>query len=242
MNSPRPMKTCDQVWIVFCLVAALAPAAQGQTKQDPGKSNAQSWPWREFIETDFPFFSTTFDGTAKSADGLEENLVPRAMVFPLADDCFLAYDIDLLRVAAVWTAGEVPFDNANLAVNSYPYELKKVAPGTDSLPQPNGEIWFRNGLYAGVGTGEPRIVDPRPQLTDEEMVVRGGLDPSLARFLGVDLTDGVEIQYEVGGVRVSERFARKGQRLVRHLQVSPHHDPIFLVLAKESDDIAFQCH
>ncbi|WP_146520127.1 DUF6797 domain-containing protein [Stieleria varia] len=169
MNFSLATKICLPVWILLCLFGVIASTANAQTKQSHAKETAERWPWRQFIETDLLFFSTTFDGTLKGADRLDENVVPRAMVFPLAGDCFVAYGIDLLRAAAVWTAGATPFVNANLAVTSYPYELKKVPPGTDALPQPNGEIWFRNGLYAGVGTGTPRILDPRAKRTDEEM-------------------------------------------------------------------------
>ena len=157
----------------------MASPAAAQTKESVGKTPTESWPWRQFIESDFPFFSTTLDARVTSEKGREEDLVPRAIVFPLAADCFLAYDVDLLRVIAVWKAGELPLVHANLAVNSYPYSSNKVKPGTKRLPRPNGQVWIRNGVCAGVGTGVPRILDPRPDLPDEEQVVRGGLGVSL---------------------------------------------------------------
>jgi putative heme-binding domain-containing protein len=219
-------------------IVTTSPLA-AQSKKARNKETIKSWPWREFIEPNFPFFSTTFDARPKDDRTLDGNLVPRALVFPMAADCFLAYDVDLLRVAAVWTADDPPLVNANLAVNSYPYRLNKVDAGTNKLPHPNGTIWFQNGNYAGVGTGEPRILDPRPNLPDDELVVRGGLDPSFARFLGIDLSDGVTIEYEVGSVRVRERFTQESQKLVRHLQVSPNREPVFLVLSQATKDIKY---
>lgn len=234
------MMTRRHFWIALLVVGIVTSPAAAQTNKAQDENKTHRWPWRQFIESDFPFFSTTFDARSKNEETFEENLVPRAMVFPLAGDCFVAYDVDLLRVAAVWTAGELPLVNANMAVNSYPYRFSKVGAGTDALPQPNGEIWFQNGIYAGVGIGVPRILDPRPELPAHELVTRGGLDPSLARFLGVDVTHGVEIEYEVGGIRVTERFSHEPEGLVRHLQVSPHREPIYLVLAKASNDLKFQ--
>ncbi len=226
-------------WVSLFVVGLVTSPVAAQSS--PAKDNLESWPWDQFIEPDFPFFSTTFDARSKEANTLDGNLVPRAMIFPLGGDCFLAYDVDLIRVAAVWTASELPLINANVAVTSYPYRMNKAKPGLNALPRPNGEIWFQNGIYAGVGTGQPRVVDPRPDLPDEELVVRGGLDPSLARFRGVDLTDGVKIEFEIGGVTVTERFAHEPTRVLRHLQVSPHQQPLYLVLAKATSNVDFQC-
>ena len=225
--------------IILTLLVATSVVASSVTALE--KKKPDSWPWRQFIEPDFPFFSTTVD-TRSIVGTFKGNITARAMIFPLAHDCFLAYDVDLLRIVAVWTADELPFVNANMACISYPYNFNKVGPGLDALPQPKGEIWFENGIYAGVGLGKPQISDPRPDLTPEEQVSRGGLDRKLVRFLGVDLTSGVEIQYEIGGrIRVSERFSHQQGGLVRRLEVSAHSEPFFLVLARHSDAVAFQC-
>ncbi len=236
INESRTKMNRCHVWGFMWLVALFALPADAQSNK-----KADTWPWRQFIESDFPFFSTTLDARSKIGGPGDNDLVPRTMVFPLEGDCFLAYDIDLLRVVAVWTAGELPFVNANMAVNSYPYKFNKVGPGTDALPQPKGEIWFRNGIYVGVGTGSPQIVDPRPELPARELVTRGGIDPDLARFIGVDLHRGVLIEYEIGGVNVRERFSHEPEGLFRHLRVSAHQEPIYVVLAKESDAIEFEC-
>lgn len=224
------------VWGFMLLLSLFALPANAQNNKKP-----DTWPWRQFIESDFPFFSTTLDVRSKIEGADDNDLVPRTMVFPLPGDCFLAYDIDLLRVVAVWTAGELPFVNANMAVNSYPYKFNKVGPGTDALPRPQGEIWFRNGTYAGVGTGSPRFVDPRPELPAEELVTQGGIDSNLARFLGIDLDQGVEIEYEIGGINVTERFSHQPEVLFRHLRVNAHQEPVYVVLAEESDTIDFEC-
>ena len=99
------------------------------------------------------------DGRTKAN---ENNLTPRALVFPLGEDHFLAYDIDLLRVAVMWKAKGVPFINASMSVNSYPYQLKKVGGGQGALPKPHGDVLFLNGIYTGVGFGSPEFKAARP--------------------------------------------------------------------------------
>ena len=91
-----------------------------------GKEKERVPPWNQWIEKDFPFFSCALD--ARSG-GIKNNLSPRALVLPLGERHYLAYDVDLLRVAAFWKADGVPFHNAGMSVNSYPYELKKVGGG-----------------------------------------------------------------------------------------------------------------
>ncbi|SVA50078.1 uncharacterized protein METZ01_LOCUS102932, partial [marine metagenome] len=167
------------------------------------KKPAEVPPWNQWIESDFPFFSAAVDAREK---GVGNNLTPRALVFPLGDNHFLAYDLDLLRVAVAWKAEDVPFVNASMSVNSYPYQLKKVGGGQKALPKPNGEILFQNGIYPGVGSGSPDFTDSRPPPPTETEVGRGGIHPKLARFLGINLQSGAEIEYEAGSTRIRERF------------------------------------
>ncbi|MCH2201905.1 MAG: c-type cytochrome [Fuerstiella sp.] len=229
------MRCCVGVFLLAAGFAITPTPAQDDNE-------TERWPWHQFIEPDFPFFSMTVDARSANGEAVKDNLIARAMVVPLGDDCFLAYDVDLLRVAAVWTADEMPFVNANMACNSYPYNFNKVRPGLGALPQPKGDIWFQNGIYAGVGAGTPQIGDPRPARTAEDQVRYGGLDRRIARFLGIDLTHGLEIRYEIAGrVRVNERFEHVDEGLIRRLQVGPHSEPIYVVIAENSDQTEFQC-
>jgi len=227
-------------YLITLALVATTVATRAADGQQQAVENAV--PWASWIEPEFPFFSTVVDARSTEPETAMDNLTARALVFPLGPDCLLAYDVDLLRVAIVWTPNEVPFKNGGMAVNSYPYQGVKVKGGLDALPQPQGEIWFQNGIYSGVGLGPPQITDPRPSLPDHEQVTRGGLDPERARFLGIDLSRGLEIQYEMGGsVRVGERFRREQNRLIRQLRIDAHGEPVFIVLAKDANPSAFQC-
>lgn len=224
-------------FLLLTLICIAWEAASAADKQAESETR-----WRDWIETDFPFFSAVVDAREVADSPIDNNLTPRALVFPLGDHCFLAYDVDLLRVAAVWSTADSPFVNAGSAVISYPYQGNKAPGGTTSLPIPNGPLWYQNGIYAGVGVGQPRFQDPRRELPAEEKVVQGGLDPTLARFLGISLTSGGTIHYEVGRtIEVSERFALQQDGLWRHLQIGPHAEPVYVVLAKENKTISVRC-
>jgi hypothetical protein len=215
---------------LFCLVGIFAI----------GKPKKQAVPpWNQWIEQDFPFFSCVVD--ARSGE-IKDNLTPRALVLPLGNGHYVAYDLDLLRVAVVWKAKEVPFVNAGMSVNSYPYELKKVGGGQGALPKPNGKTLFQNGIYPGVGIGDPDFTDHRPLHPSKEDVGRGGLDPKLARFKGINIRSPLELEYEIAKTLVRERIRLGKDGLVRRLEIEPHEKTISLVLAKMGPDApAFSC-
>ncbi len=195
---------------------------------DSGKS-AVAHPWNQWIEPEFPFFSANIDGRSKTNGN---NLTPRALVFPLGENHYLAYDLDLLRVAVAWEARDVPFVNASMSVNSYPYQLKKVGGGQGTLPKPNGEILFENEIYQGMGVGSPDFTDMRPPQPTKTEVGRGGINPKSARFKGINFKRLAEIECTVGNTLVRERFHLEKNGITRHLEVLPHVKPLYFVLAK----------
>ena len=198
-----------------------------------GKEKKQPPPWNLWIEKDFPFFSCVVDARS---EGIKDNLTPRAVVLPLDNGHYLAYDLDLLRVAAVWKAQDLPFENASMSVNSYPYELRKVGSGQKALPKPKGKILFQNGLYPGVGSGVPDFRDPRPENPSKEDVGRGGLDPKVVRFMGIKLRSPIEFEYEIGMTLVRERIRLGKDGLVRRLEIGPHDKVLYFALAQTNPD------
>ncbi len=194
-----------------------------------GMEKKQSPPWNQWIEKDFPFFSCVVDARS---EGIKDNLTPRAIVLPLDNGHYLAYDLDLLRVAVVWEAEDLPFENASMSVNSYPYELRKVGSGQKALPKPKGKILFQNGLYPGLGSGVPDFRDPRPAHPSKEEVGRGGLDPKVVRFKGIKLRSPIEFEYEIGMTLVRERIRLGKDGLVRSLEIGPHEKSLYFALAQ----------
>jgi len=187
--------------------------------------------WGPWIEREFPFFSVVVDGRER---GNERNMTPRAMVFHFGQT-YVAWDVDLLRVSAIWTTDGPPFNERGMAVNSYPDKFQKVAAGQHDAPKPRGDVWVRNGIYPGATLGEPTFDDPRPPHPDApDEVGRGGLPLDLGAFRGVRY-DGT-LEYEIGGVGVSERFEAGERGVTRVFRVDPHDKRLFFVLSKLTRD------
>ena len=368
------MKKLILATLLVCSTASLPPlfSQLSKGKDDTGKVGQ----WERWIEPGMPFFSCVVD--ARRIHGAQGNLTPRALVFPLGQGVYLAWDVDLLRVAAVWKASGEPFKNASMSVNSYPDMLKKVGGGQNALPQPNGEDWCVNGIHPGVwlypgvpvgnrgirdlfyraweGTHDPKgavkkepssqgklhyglmdvdlagkedhyvmifegkldvpetgeytfsvnadnwgklyidgqlvvangpdspatvrleagehafrcefiergggqsieaswsgpgfqghtltvpaaMPDPRPLQPNKGEVGRGGLDPQIGRFLGVDLEGRGAIEYEAAGVRCREKFRLTGKGLERQVQVEPHKNTIDLLVCSRKETSSFE--
>lgn len=224
--------------IVVAAVAALA----GRT--GPGLAagitasaqNAAAGPsrWADFVEPDFPFFSSVLDARRLGTGWPDGNLTPRALILNLNGNLWAAFDIDLLRVAAIWSgSGVTP---VSMAQTSYHNAGERAPIGQGRLPQPIGTPWLANGLYPGwqVGTAVSRI-DPRPPAPDPEEVGRGPLAPDYGRFSAVHLTtDGVVLEYVVRDTGIEEQLVARstgaGATVERRFRVGPRREPLSVAL------------
>lgn len=158
-------------------------------------------PW---LEPDAPFFSSVVDARRAGGGLPPSNLSPRALVIRAATDHWLAFDPDLLRVAAVWQGtGVTP---TALAPGSYHKPDRKTATGQKDRPAPQGQVRLGNGIYPGWLTGpQPVLTDPRSPAPSPEEVGRGALPYDLGRFRAVQLTSGgVVLEYDVATTAVKE--------------------------------------
>ena len=80
-----------------CAVVSTAPF----TQQPPATLPANS-PWAEWVEPDFPFFSSVIDGGRAGTEFPVRNLTPRGLVLNLGRGYWVGFDTDLVRVAAMW--------------------------------------------------------------------------------------------------------------------------------------------
>ena len=110
------------------LGVSLPPRASSFAVQ-PQQAAPASARWADWVEPDFPFFSSVVDARAAGL-GHADNLSPRALVLNLGHGCWAAFDTDLLRVAAIWN-GQGLSANA-LAPGSYLRPDKKT-PDIDTL-------------------------------------------------------------------------------------------------------------
>ena len=170
-----------------------------------GQTDEESTPWANWVESDYPFYSSVLDarktGTGNATDN---NLTPRGIILNLGNDCWACFDTDLLRVSAIWMgSGVTPIA---LAPKSYHPWGRKTQGGQSELPKPDGDLWLANGIYPGWQTGERlQLSDPRSPAPSPEEVGRGPLSESHGRFQALQLVDdGVVLEYAIQGTLIRE--------------------------------------
>jgi hypothetical protein len=193
--------------------------------------------WADWIEPDFPFFSSVLDARRAGAVSWAGNLTPRALVLRAGRGHWVGFDLDLLRVAAIWRGkGVTP---TALAPGSYHDPARKTPGGQTALPEPDGEVWLANGIYAGWQVGDrPSFDDPREPAPSVEEVGRGPLPEDNGRFTAVRQAGGaVVLEYTVGGAEVRERLAVSEDpgawTFARHFRVAPGRRQLWLVLGSK---------
>jgi glucose/arabinose dehydrogenase/mono/diheme cytochrome c family protein len=217
-------------------LAVLNANAAAKKKDQPVATVAS--PWADWVEPQFPFFSSILDAR-KAGDGFPtNNLTPRGLVLNLGHDLWACFDTDLLRVAAIWQGkpGQPPVTPNALAPKSYHLSGGKTPGGQFPAPEPVGKVWLANGIHPGWQTGgKLSLDDPREPAPSPEEVGRGPLPEEMGRFKAVRLVGGgVVLEYTVAGADVREWWTASqhdGQPVVeRHLQVAPSDKPLLLVV------------
>lgn len=220
--------------INLTIVALLLFHASGSARQADAPPQRPATPpdmrWADWIEPDFPFFSSVLDVRGVPTT----SLTPRGLMLNLGRDFWVGFDTDLLRVAAIWHGkGVTP---RALAPGSYRIPDKKTPGGQFPAPEPDGKVWLANGIYPGWQTGaRPSQDDPREPAPTPQEVGRGPLSEEMGRFKAVRLVrDGVVLEYTAGGADVREWMTvseHGGQSVVeRHVYVGPSSQPLWLVL------------
>ena len=220
--------TASVAWASFLAalsVSAAEPAAV-----------ARKNPWGEWLEADFPFFSSVLDVRQKGDPLLKENLTPRALILNLGGGTWAGFDTELLRVAAIWQGhGVTP---AALAPLTYHDSFNRTAGARAKLPVPVGTVWLANGLYPGwQSAGVIATVDPREPGPSKQEIGRGPLAEDAGRFRALHLAKdgGVDLHYTLGDVPVVDRLrsiGENGRRGVwRQVQVGAAQKELQLVVA-----------
>jgi len=229
---------------VLLLVAFLCPlslpaaAAKKRAKAPPPPPS----PWAAWVEPDFPFFSSVLDGRQAGPGLPGNNLTPRGLVLNLGRNSWVAYDLDLLRVAGMWHGTGVAA--RALAPGSYHDPSRKSPGGQFPAPEMEGKVWLANGIHPGwqIGT-KLSLEDPRAPAPSPEEVGRGPLPAAMGRFTAVRLTtQGTVLEYTTGNTNVREWLTASehgGQPVIeRHFNVGPSSDPLLLALGVKSGDTA----
>lgn len=193
-------------------------------------------PWADWVEPEFPFFSSVLDARALGAGWPADNLTPRALILNLGHGLWAAFDTDLLRVSAIWSGtGVTP---VSMAQTSYHNAGDRSPIGQGRLPRIAGTPWLATGLYPGWQRGATIArVDPRPQAPDVAEPGRGPLARDYGHFIGVRLTtSGVVLEYAVNGTPIEERVVARvqdsGGVVERQFMVGPRATPMTLAVGQ----------
>ena len=222
------------------LLALLAACLSAHTPRARALQPGSAGSWADWVEPDFPFFSSVLDARRAGAAFPAENLTPRALVLNLGGLCWAGVDTDLLRVAAMWCGkGVTP---KALAPGSYKEPDRKTPGGQTPAPEPDGDVWIANGIYPGWQTGERlSLADPREPAPSIEEVGRGPLPETMGRFNAIRLIDhGAILEYSAGRAQVREFMTCSGRdgsaNLVRQFQVGPSAEPLWLLVGFKAAD------
>jgi hypothetical protein len=130
--------------------------------------------WSDFVETNFPFFSSVLDARKLGPSWPTNNLTPRGLILNLGHDCWACFDTDLLRISVIWQGrGVTP---VSMAQGSYHTAGSKAPEGQEKLPRIVGTPWLANGIYPGWQLGESvTLNDPRESAPDATEVGLGPL-------------------------------------------------------------------
>lgn len=194
------MKFCS--FFVFLSFATCSLAA------DKPAAPATPSPWGDFVEKDFPFFSSVLDAREVGEGFPKDNLTPRGIILNLGNNLWTCFDTDLLRIACIWEgeSGKPPVSADALAPGSYHVAGQKTKDGQEYLPKPVGKVWLANGIYPGWQVGEkPSFTDPREPTPSPEEVGRGPVAGTQFKSVSIK-KEGVLIELEVGGRSIIQEF------------------------------------
>lgn len=184
-----------------------------------------------FVESDFPFITTTVDAKGLASFMPRRNLAVRGLALQLGNDAYASFDPDLLRMSAGWTGDFVSM--TTMAQVSYDQPHNKA----NDIPQVLGQPVFGTGLYPGWAGVEPTFEDPRPRGPNPSDPGRGPLAAEKGEWKGVHVAgNDAVLSYSVQGVDIREHPSsiRVGDEvgITRTFEIDDSDAPLTLVAAE----------
>ena len=173
--------------------------------QKPKKKFPTYQHYGDFLEKQFPFFTSTLDSTKLGKYFPKDNLTARGIILKPGHDHYACFDTDLLKYSLFWKNGQISFNS--MAPVSYNIKTanKKSKGGENDLPVPQGNFMIGLGSVPGVETGKSTWKDPRPKRLDPNQICNGPIPEEKGRFNGLMLTeDGPVISYSIDKTEIFE--------------------------------------
>lgn len=188
------------------LMLAIALACSGYHSILSAQERNDAPLYTDFFDRDLAAFEATLDLRVDD-EGDPRQILTRAIILPLDHDCFVVFDTEMLRVAAVWRGGYPSL--RGLAMHSYSHPLTKSRGGFGDVSKPVGNIWYRAGVRSDWfdPQNDPPIDDPRTLWTDPAEPGRGPLIRDEWGWSGIDFDQTqTTLSYQIAGVTVREQF------------------------------------
>jgi hypothetical protein len=219
------------------LLLGLPFLAFGAKAGAPSATRMEQRHWADFVETNFPFFSSVLDARQMGKDWPNENLTPRGLILNLGHDCWACFDTELLRMSLIWEGkGITP---ASMAQGSYHRAGHKAPDGQEQLPKIIGLPWIATGIYPGWQRGEKiSLVDVRDPCPDKREVGRGPLPEEIGRFKAIRLSEnGLCLEYTINGASVREWVTAsipdgKSKQVERRFHLENVRERLWLLIGK----------
>ena len=168
--------------ISVSLVCTMLPASAPQAVVEQGSQPLSNW--ADWVEPDFPFFSSVLDARRAGAGFPANNLTPRGLVLNLGRGHWVGFDTDLLRVAAMWRGNGVT--PKALAPGSYTPRPQDARRASRRRRSPMGRSGSPTASTPGGRRARrPSFDDPREPAPSPEEVGRGPLPEEMGRFKAV---------------------------------------------------------
>ena len=223
-------------FVLFVCFSFAVLTLSAQEKAKTKSSTPAKGDWADWVEPDFPFFSSVLDCRDVGEGFPKDNLTPRGLILNLGQNLWACFDTDLLRIACIWESepGKPPISADALAPGSYHIAGQKTKDGQENLPKPLGKrVHYTTELLPGwVISDHPPVFDPRTPSASPEEVGRGPL--AYGSFKAVrQEAKGMVLEYEIDWVKVEESYRavlnRTGRSVVRSVTVMPTNKTIFMV-------------
>jgi len=196
--------------------------------------------WAQFAEPNYPFFSSVLDARKPGLSVTTNNLTPRGLILNLGHDCWACFDIDLLRMSAIWNGKGI--SPVSMSQGSYNAPGWKVPEGQEMLPKIIGVPWIENGIYPGWQLSATRdqfiLNDPREAAPEPKEVGRGPLPPGLGRFQGIGIEERrIRLEYEIAGTQIEETVEARSRQLnlavQRRFRLQNVRQPLWLIIGQK---------
>ncbi|MBX3239929.1 MAG: c-type cytochrome [Chitinophagaceae bacterium] len=153
----------------------------------------------DFVERDFPFYSTTLDARNLGDEYPKDNLVARGLMVQLGNNIYGCFDMDLLRWSLGFETGTLPV--GQLSQVSYHDFFNKA----NEVPKIRGNVIFANGIYPGGSINQTIYEEVRSEDQCRSGFCWGAIPSSYGRWEGIYILGKQAIlSYSIGSVSIHE--------------------------------------